>query len=135
MYGGSGASPAGAPSSRTSQRPSPRCSTSSTAPSRIPGRRRLRRPGERLPEAVPDRLQQEDLGLAPGRPPHAQPRRDDAGVVDDDERAAGKLLREVAEAPVPRLAGRPVVHEEPGVVAPRQRALGDQLRREVVVEL
>ena len=135
MYGGSGASPAGGALEPHEPAALAPVLDQLDRAELHPGAQAPGRPGQRLPEAVPGRLQQEDLGLAPGRPPHAQPRRDDAGVVDDDERAAGKLLREVAEAPVPRLAGRPVVHEEPGVVAPRQRALGDQLRGEVVVEL
>jgi hypothetical protein len=95
-----------------------------------PGRAR-----ERLPEAVLRRLEEEHLRLPARLPPHADARGDDAGVVHDDERAVGKLRTEVAEAPVPDLAGGPVDHQQPGFVASLERSLGDQLGREVIVEL
>ena len=95
----------------------------------------LRRPGERLPQAVLHRLEQEDLGLAARRPAHAKPSRNDARVVDDDERGLGELGGQVTEVPVTHGPRRALVHEKAGLVAPVERPLGDQLGREVVVEL
>ena len=56
------------------------------------------------------------------------PRRHDPRVVDDDELAV-QLVRQLGEAAVPHRAGRPLVDEEPRLVAPRRRMLRDQLRR------
>ena len=115
MYGGSGASPAGSPSSRSSpaalaerlqqldrRRAAARaaaCATGARAPSQVP--------------FVAEPLEQQHLGLAPARPLEPQPRRQHARVVDDDERPLGELGRQLVEAPVPRLAARAVVDEEP----------------------
>src|SRR5207245_5073803 len=89
-----------------------------------------RRPREPLPDVAVQTLDEEHLaaGLL-----QAYPRRHDAGVVDDDERVPD-LVREVGEPPVADGAGRAVVDEEPGLVAPLRRALRYQLGRQVVVE-
>src|SRR5205085_6200961 len=47
----------------------------------------------------------------------------------------GKLLRQIAEEPVPRLSARARRHEQPRLVAPVGRALRNQLGRELVREL
>ncbi len=131
MYGGSGVSPAGSPVSRSRQRPSPRCSSSSTGPYVRPGAEPPGRPREPLPEVAAEPLEQQHLAARPLDP---DPGRHDARVVDDDERAAG-LLGQVGERAVADRAGRPLVDEQARGVAPGGRVLGDQLRRQVVVEL
>ena len=90
-----------------------------------------RRPGEPLPDAVLAALEQQHLSL---RLRDRDARGHHARVVDDDELVA-QLLRELAEAPVPDLPVRPVEHEQPGLVAPLERPLRDQLGRQLVVQL
>ena len=63
-----------------------------------------------------------------------QPRGDDARVVDHHEVVAG-FLGELGERAVPGLPGPTIVHEKPRRVAPLGGSLGDELGREVVVEL
>ena len=60
--------------------------------------------------------------------------RDDAGVVDHHqlvESSSGSSLNRRCRT----VAGRPLVHEQPGLVAPLGRVLGDQLRRQLVLQL
>ena len=61
-------------------------------------------------------------------------RGNDPGVVDDDELAA-ELVGQLGERPMPDVARRAVVDEQPRRVARVGRMLRDQLRRKVVVEL
>ena len=93
-----------------------------------------RGPGERLPDPAAEWLDEQHLDLSPARPARTQPRRHDARVVHDRE-VTRQLVREVGERPVPHLPGRTVEHEQARGVAPCRRMLGDQVGREVVVEL
>ena len=131
MYGGSGAWPAGSPFRRTRQRPSPRCSSSSTGAEAAPRLQSPRRPRERLPLPIADLLEQQHLAA---RLLDRDPRRDDPGVVDDDKRVAD-LPCKVGESAVSGDAGRALVDQQPRLVAPQRRMLGDQLGREVVLQL
>ena len=135
MYGGSGASPAG----RALEADEPAALAAVLDELDLaqphPGPQALRRPGERLPEAVLQGLEQEDLRLAAGRTANAEARGDDARVVDDHERRAGQLVGQVAEVPVSDGPGGAIVDEKARLVAALERPLGDQLGREVVVEL
>ena len=91
MYGGSGTSPA-AFSARLEQ-------LDRTEPFARP--KPLRRAGERFPDAVlAGALEQEHLRGAAARALQPQPRRDDARVVDDDDRRVSHLLGELGEQPV-----------------------------------
>ena len=95
----------------------------------LPGLEFARRAREPLPGAVLAKpLQQEHLGGAPTRALEPQTRRQHPRVVDDDERPFRKLARKLVEAAMPGRAVRALVHEQPRVVAPRHRVLGDQLR-------
>ena len=88
------------------------------------------RPRERQPLAAALVLQQQHLTLRPLDP---DPSRHDARVVHDGE-LAGELVRQLGEDAMADGAARPVVDEQPGGVPPSRRLLGDQLRREVVIE-
>ena len=97
-------------------------------------------PARRAHEGLPrrrrriDLLEQEDLDGAAGGPAQAQPRRQDPGVVDDDDVAGSEQVGEVGDGAV--LGGpAPAVDEQPGGVARLDRDLGDALGRQVVVEL
>ena len=81
-----------------------------------------------------ERLHEEHLDLSAGLTAGAQPRRHDARVVDDRQ-VPCKLVREVGEPPVPHLPSRTVDYEQARSIAARRRMLGDQVGREVVVEL
>ena len=75
-------------------------------------------------------LQQQHLTLRPFEP---DPSRHDARVVHDRE-LAGELVRQLGEDAVADGTARPVVDEQARGVPPSRRLLGDQLRREVVIE-
>ena len=96
-----------------------------------PGPQPPGRPGEPFPDSVAQGLEQQDLPL---RPLERNPCGHHSGVVDDDERTAD-LLGEVAERPVRNTPAGPVEDEQPRSVPPVARTLGDQLGRQVVVEL
>ena len=83
---------------------------------RTAGPARSRRVGRASASHTPssDLLHQQHLAA---RLLDRDPRRQDARVVDDDERVAG-LLDEIAEQPVPDGAARPVVDQQPRLVAP-----------------
>src|SRR5207302_338001 len=87
---------------------------------------------EALPDVVVQPLQQEHLAARRG---DRDPRRHDAGVVDDDELATPQLVRQLGEAAVSHRAGRAVVDEQPRVAAPRRRMLRDERGRKLVVQL
>src|SRR4029077_16661556 len=91
-----------------------------------------RRPGEALPLLAPEPLQEEHL---PARLLDPDPGGYDACVVDDDECPRRQLLRQISELPVARLSTSPGDDEEPRFVPVGRRLLGNQLRRELVVEL
>ena len=89
------------------------------------------RPGERLPDVAVERSRSstsprgDAIGIRAG---------DDPRVVDDDQRRCAARGRSPNERS--RTAPRcPVVDEQPRLVAPGPRTLGDQLRRQVVLEL
>jgi hypothetical protein len=90
---------------------------------------------KRFPHALArDGLEEQNLHSSTRGPPKSQPRRHNAAVVDHDELVAEEPW-EVREARV--LDGGRVtpVHQQPRRVAWLDRLLGDQLRRQVVVEL
>ena len=93
-----------------------------------------RRPRERPPRRRSRRLRSSSSTSPRGRVDR-DPRGDDTRVVRDHELAPRELLGELREAPVPHLAGRPLVDEQARVVAPLERPLRDQLGRQLVVEL
>ena len=80
-------------------------------------------------------LDEQHLDRAAAGAAQMQPRRDDARVVDDHQRAPRQLVRQVAEAPVPHRADRAVVDEQPRLVPALERMLRDQLGRQLVVEI
>ena len=101
----------------------------------LPGPQLLRRTREPLPLPLSvQRLNEENLGLAAGRPLQPQPRRDDASVVDDDELAA-ELLGQVSEPAMTSIPALPLVDQQPRLVAPLGRVLRDQLLGQRVLEL
>src|SRR4029079_9535132 len=56
-------------------------------------------------------------------------------VVHDGQCPLSEFVRQLVVTPVPNVAGRALVDEEPRAVAPLERPLGDQLGRELVVQL
>jgi hypothetical protein len=93
----------------------------------------FRRPREPFPQAILTRsLQQQDLAAWMFDP---DPRRNHPRVVDDDKLVRGKLVGQLAEPAVADFPARPVVDEQPRVVAAFQRPLSDQFRRQRVIEL
>ncbi len=104
-------------------------------PQPLPGPQLLRRPRKRfpLPGSV-QRLEEENLGLAAGRPRQSQPRRHDTRVVDHDQLPA-QLLRQLTEPAVADVAATAVVHQQPRLVATLGGVLRDQLLGQRVLEL
>src|SRR6266545_7896669 len=98
------------------------------APARVQASRRAR---EAFPDAAAERLEQEHFAA---RPLERQACGQHTRVVDDNELAA-ELLRQVREEAMTHLAPATVVDKQARGVAARGGMLGDQLRREVVVEL
>jgi len=97
-----------------------------------PGAQPPCRARQAFPQAVdPGPLEQQHLTA---RSLDRDPRRDHAAVIDDDELVGLELLRQLGKATVPDLPTRPLVDEEPRVVAALERPLRDQLRRERVIE-
>jgi hypothetical protein len=92
------------------------------------------RADERFPGPSHALLDERHLHGAARRTPDAQPARDDARVVDDDE-LPGDEVRELRERSVLDLTGREAVDEQARGVPRLRRALRDQLRRELVVEV
>ena len=141
MYGGSGGSPAGSPSSRTlpaavrrSARRAHDRAAGSARDEFSPGRRR--REGRASASQTPpsSALQQQYLHGSARRPPQPEAGRDDAGVVDDDE-LTGQLAGQVGEDAMPDLSRLAAVDKQARLVAVLRRVLGDQLGRQLVVEL
>ena len=94
----------------------------------------FRRPAEDFPETrpgLPDE-QEFDLRLAARAP---EPGRHDPGVVEDQDVAGAHEPGEFAEPAVVDRPGVPVDDHQPGVVAMREGMLGDELRREIVIEI
>ena len=78
---------------------------------------------EPLPDVSVELLDQQHLGRASRLAPHLQARGHDACVVHDDE-LVPQLLGKLEEAPVPHVAARALVDEQPRLVSP----LGGVLR-------
>ena len=100
----------------------------------IPIAHPLRRPAEDFPETgpgLPDE-QEFDLRLA-ARPP--EPGRQDPRVVEDHDVARAHGPRELAEPGVADPSGLPVDDHHPRVVAMGEGMLGDELRRQIVIEI
>ena len=115
MYGGSGTSPAGSPVEP--QPPATLAEMLEQLDRAVAAARPQppRRPREPLPLLAAEPLEQQHLAARLLDP---DPRRDDARVVHDRERLRGELVGQVAERPVPNLAGRPRVDEQARFVAP-----------------
>jgi hypothetical protein len=62
-------------------------------------------------------------------------RGNDLGVVEDEEVAEIEIVGDVAELPVRQRAGGAIEDEESRLIAPRRGVLGDQLGREIIVEV
>jgi hypothetical protein len=92
-------------------------------------------PHERAPAALGEGRREQELDRSPAGVPRQDPGRDDARVVDDQTVARPQERRELRERTVLEGRARAVDQEEPGGAAHAARRLGDQLRREVVVEL
>src|SRR6266851_8272438 len=63
-----------------------------------------------------------------------EPRRKDTGVISHQQVAIAQMTREFVETRMRDLAGASLQHEEPGVVAARERLLGYQRLRQIVVQ-
>jgi hypothetical protein len=81
------------------------------------------------------RFQQQHLDRTPGRALHGEPRRDHLRIVDDEEVAVTEQLHQIADVTVLRGDTGAAIDEQPGGVARLDRMLGDQLRRQRVIEV
>src|SRR6266852_6338188 len=63
-----------------------------------------------------------------------EPRRKDAGVISHQQVAIAQMTREFVETRMRDLAGSPLQHEQPGVVAARERLLGYQRLGQVIAQ-
>ena len=90
-----------------------------------------RRTGKPFPDVALDALEQQHFAA---RRFDRDPRRHDLGVVDHGELAV-QLFWQLREPAVANRSGRPLVDEEPRVVAPRGRMLRNQPLRQRVLEL
>ncbi len=89
-----------------------------------------------LPATVAERGEEENLGLAPGGWPLAEETgRDDPGIVEDQEIAGTEVFDDLRKDPVVNLPALPFQNQEPGVLPPLGRVLGDQFRREVEIKV
>jgi len=81
-----------------------------------------------------DRAKQKALDLPASRSAGMQARRQDGGVVTKKNVARAEESREVGKRVVGYTPRRPIYDEETGLIAPRGGRLGDQMRRERIVE-
>lgn len=81
-----------------------------------------------------DRAKQKALDLSARRSARMQARRQDGGVVTKKNVARAEELREVGKRVVGHTPRRPIHDKETGLIAPRGGRLGDQMRRERIVE-
>ena len=81
-----------------------------------------------------DGAKQKALDLPASRSAGMQARRQDGGVVTKKNVARAEESREVGKRVVGHSVRRPIHDEETGLVAPRGGRLGDQMRRERIVE-
>ncbi len=65
----------------------------------------------------------------------AEPRGDDAGIVQHKDIAWAQILQQIGKMAMPRLARRAVKNKEARKVALRKGLLGDQLRRQEIIEI
>ncbi len=104
----------------------------------LPRAEPLRRATERAPPllgpAATDPLEEQQLHPSTGRLVAAQPRRDDAGVVDHQERR-WEQRREIAHTLVMEAAARPIEDEQAAAVTLGRRLGRDQGFGKFVVEL
>jgi hypothetical protein len=81
-------------------------------------------------------LQQQHLEMpvraAVARP---QPRRNDPRIVQHQKIAGGKILRQIEKAPMRDLSRGAVQHQQPRLIAPGRRRLGDQFGRQRVIKV
>ena len=92
-------------------------------------------PHERAPASPFEGRREQELDRSPAGVPRQDARRDDARVVDDEAVTRPQEIRKLGEHVVFERRARAVDHEEPRRAAHWARRLGDQLRREIVVEL
>jgi hypothetical protein len=64
-----------------------------------------------------------------------EPRRKDAGVVEDKQIAGPQPIREIAELPIGPLAGEPLQMQHSGGIPAREGFLGNEFVGEVEVEV
>ena len=115
-------------------------------PGRIPHRvvkgnlradaRALRRPHHRPPVVCGVFFQQQDFKLAARAGVHAaQPRRDDARIVQDEHVAGTKKFQEIAESAVFDAPASSIQNQEPRFVTPGCGTLCNQFRRQFKIEV
>ena len=106
------------------RRRAPRRGRTARAERERAGADRLRRAADAAPDTavVGERLDEEQLDGAAGRLGRGEARRDDARVVDHDERAWRQQRRQLAHVAMLDGAGRAVEHVEARVVAARRAA-------------
>lgn len=78
--------------------------------------------------------QQLEMTVGPGIAP-AQPRRDDARIVQNEKIAGGEILRQVEKAPMRDLTRGAVQDQQPRLIASGGRGLGDQFGRQRVIKV
>ena len=81
------------------------------------------------------RAEQQHLGLSSIPPAAEEPRGEDPAVIEHQEIARVEIARQLADRRVSDGIRRGIEHQHPGGVALRRRVLGDQLRRQLVVEV
>ena len=110
--------------------------TDAQSPADAQARRRAPERGPALSRArLAEALHEQQLDGATGRLVPVQPRRDDARVVDHDERAHGRARRELSHLRVRDGPARAIDDQHPRAVALRRGLLRDQLLGQRVVEL
>src|SRR5262249_25805573 len=92
------------------------------------------RPASVLHQGVAEAAHEEDLDAAPALLVAEEARRDDAGVVEDEERAPREQLIKVADGGVSEGSRGRIEDQEARAVALGRGPRSDQLRRELVVE-
>ena len=93
-----------------------------------------RRPPEAFPGAARPLAHQQQLDRAAGVDAAEEPRRAHPRVVEDEQVAGCQQLRQVGDRAVGDRAVPLRQHQQAGAIAPLRRSLGDQRRRQIVVE-
>src|SRR5216684_3015139 len=124
------------PANRTRRRPPPSTSTISAA---LSSPNRTRRPGLSLPPGCPKASHvpsgSSRTSSSSPLPGPAESRRDNARHVEDEHVLGGHECDELREAQVAHLPARAVQDEQAARGAVGQGMLGDELRRQLVVEV